>query len=261
MGSTMLLQTIDLSYRYPQNEALLRAARGSLRTTALSHVSLDIAAGARIALLGANGSGKSTLMLHCNGTLRPDQGHICLDGQTAGYTKKELRAWRARVALVFQDPDQQIFAGTVAQDISFGPMNLELAREEVAERVRQAMADLGLEDFADWPPHLLSHGQRKRVALAGALAMHPEILLLDEPTAGLDPQGCEALLVALERESARGTTQILSTHDLDFALEWAHTAVILHEGEILASGEPAQLLSQADLMRTAHLRVPYRLRH
>lgn len=257
----MLLQTIDLNYRYPQNEALLRAARGSLRTNALSHVSLDIPAGTRIALLGANGSGKSTLMLHCNGTLQPDQGQIRLDGKVAGYTKKELQAWRSRVALVFQDPDQQIFAGTVAQDISFGPMNLELARSEVAERVQQALVDLELEDFADWPPHLLSHGQRKRVALAGALAMRPDVLLLDEPTAGLDPQGCEALLGALAREAKRGTTQIISTHDLDLALEWAHTVVIMHEGGILASGDPAQLLSQSELMRTAHLRVPYRLRH
>lgn len=254
-----MLHTFDLTYHYAGSE-LARSLNPSLRPEAISALNIHIRKGARLALLGANGSGKSTFLLHLNGTLRPSRGHVRLHGEQLGYGCKELLHWRSQVALVFQDPDHQIFAGTVGQDISFGPMNMGLPLPEVRARVQAALAALELEPFVDLPPHMLSHGQRKRVALAGALAMNPELLLLDEPTAGLDPQGTAHLLRALERLGAQGMTQVLSTHDLDLALEWADEVVILREGTLLAQGEPATLLKDATLMAQAHLRVPYALR-
>lgn len=246
-----MLRVCDVTYRYP---------RTALRQEALAELHLTLPAGRRVAMLGANGSGKSTLLLHLNGTLRPSQGHVECHGQIMGYSRKDLQQWRRRVSLVFQEPDHQIFAGTVAQDISFGPMNLGLSVEAVRDKVQRALHDLALEPLAHLPPHMLSHGQRKRVALAGALAMEPQALLMDEPTAGLDPRSTLQFLEALDRHAHSGMLQVISTHDLDLALEWAQEVVILHEGRLLASGEPITLLQDEALLKKAHLRLPYALR-
>jgi len=255
----MLVETHDLTFAY-QGSMLARKINASLRINAISDLSLRIQSGARLALLGANGAGKSTLLLHLNGTLRPLRGHVSLHGKSVGYDKKSLLKWRSQVALVFQDPDHQIFAGTVEQDVSFGPANLGLPLPEIQERVDFALRTLELTEFAALPPHMLSHGQRKRVALAGALAMKPNLLLLDEPTAGLDPHGTDRLLRALNELSSQGITQVLSTHDLDLALDWASEVAILHEGSVIAQGDPKILLSDNNLMTKARLRVPYALR-
>jgi cobalt/nickel transport system ATP-binding protein len=214
--------------------------------------------GVRLALLGGNGSGKSTLLLHLNGTLRPAAGEVRRQGRQLDYTRRGLAVLRQNVALVFQDPDDQLFAGTLAQDVSFGPLNLGLDRTEAAHRVATALAAVGLADLGALPPHMLSHGQRKRAAIAGALALHPSVLVLDEPTAGLDPAGIDILLDHLDALHAQGMTVVFSTHDLRLARHWADEVAILHAGRVVAHGAAASVLDDAAVIAAAGLR-PRRL--
>jgi cobalt/nickel transport system ATP-binding protein len=223
---------------------------------ALRGLTLRLPRAHALAVLGANGAGKSTLFLHLNGTLRPRSGEIRIDGRPCGYSRRELLEWRRRVGIVFQDPDDQLFAATVAQDVSFGPLNLGLAEEEVLRRVDEALAAVEIPHLADRPTHQLSFGQKKRVALAGVLAMRPEVVLLDEPTAGLDPGGVEEMLVALDRLRAAGTTLVIATHDMDLAYAWADQVAVLHEGRLLGQGDPVEILGDAALLNTARLRMP-----
>ncbi|MBK8176013.1 MAG: ABC transporter ATP-binding protein [Rhodospirillales bacterium] len=223
---------------------------------ALDGLDLEIKAGERLAILGPNGSGKTTLLLHLNGSLRPERGAVCLDGEPAGYGRAALSAWRRRVGLVLQDPDDQLFAGTVYQDVSFGPLNLGLAEAEVRQRVVRALDDLHIAPLADRPIHALSLGQKRRVVIAGTLAMTPEVLLLDEPTAGLDPHGVAHLLAALRRLAESGTTIVFATHDVDLALDWADRVALFAGGRMIACDEPARALADARLVRQAHLRRP-----
>jgi cobalt/nickel transport system ATP-binding protein len=254
--SSPLLDCRNLRFAYPGNDY----ASGKKRDAALADCTLSIATGARLALLGGNGAGKSTLLLHLNGTLRPQAGEIRFDGVLVDYSRKGLTAWRQAVALVFQDPDDQLFAGTVRQDISFGPINLGLDKAEISARVLHAVKTLGLEALADLPPHLLSHGQRKRAALAGALAMRPRLLVLDEPTAGLDPQGVKEMLGWLEVLHRDGTGIVLSTHDVEFAHQWANEVAVMQRGVVIAAGPTEAILSDETLMKTAQLRVPFAIK-
>ena len=185
---TPLLEAVGVHYRYPGAAAAAARVPGQ-RAEALAGASLAVRAGTRLALLGGNGSGKSTLLLHLNGTLRPAAGEVRFAGAPLDRSRRGLAALRQRVALVFQDPDDQLFAGTLAQDVSFGPLNLGLDAARTGERVAEALRAVGLAAFAGLPLHMLSHGQRKRASIAGALALRPQALLLDEPTAGLDPAG------------------------------------------------------------------------
>lgn len=239
-----ILEARDLHFAYPDREDALRGA------------SLTVVAGARLAVLGANGAGKSTLLLHFNGTLRPRAGELRCDGQPLSYHRSALQALRQQVALVFQDPDDQLFAGTVRQDVSFGPLNLGLTATEARQRTDEALATMGLEAIAELPPHQLSYGQRKRAAIAGALAMRPSVLVLDEPTAGLDPQGEDALMEKLSSLHQQGVALILSTHDVELAHRWADEAAIMQAGRIIAAGAPQTVLADAALMKSAGLRVP-----
>jgi len=223
---------------------------------ALDSLDLAIEPGERLAILGANGSGKTTLLLHLNGSLRPEDGEVRLDGRPAGYDRAALAGWRSRVALVLQDPDDQLFAGTVYQDVSFGPLNLGLAEAEVRDRVVRALADLRISHLADRPVHMLSLGQKRRAVIAGALAMHPSVLLLDEPTAGLDPHGVLHLLAALRRLVERGTTIVFATHDVDLTFAWADRVALFAEGRVIACGPPEDALADAALLHRAHLRRP-----
>lgn len=216
---------------------------------------LVIPRGGRTALLGANGSGKTTLLRCLSGAKRPDAGTVAVDGVALRHDRAGLREHRQVVQLVAQDPDDQLFAADVYRDVSFGPMNLGLPEPEVRARVEDALGVLSIEDLAERPIHQLSYGQRKRVAIAGALAMNPCIMLLDEPTAGLDPQGVEEMVDALERLLAAHTTVVIATHDVDFALAWADTVAVLHEG-VVRHGDPAEVLGDADLVRAARLRQP-----
>lgn len=244
---TPLLEARNLVYAYPGG------------VPALSGLSLSVTQGRRLAILGPNGAGKTTLLLHLNGTLRPTSGEILLDGRPAGYGRAQLSAWRRRVGLVLQEADDQLFAASVAEDVSFGPLNLGL--DEIAARIRvdQALAALGLADLAERPTHMLSFGQKKRVAIAGAVAMAPEILLLDEPTAGLDHPGARSLLAVLAALSVEGTTLVFSTHDVDLAYGFADDIALFDGGRMLAQGPAVDILSDASLLAKARLQAPFLL--
>lgn len=216
---------------------------------------VDIPRGQRLALLGANGSGKTTLLRTLAGSVKPNRGSVLVDGEPVAFTRSSLRAHRQVVQLVAQNPDDQLFAADVYRDVSFGPLNLGLGGEEVRRRVAQSLAVLSIEDLAERPIHELSYGQRKRVAIAGALAMEPCVMLLDEPTAGLDPQGVDEMVGALESLLQAHTTVVISTHDVDFALWWADTVAVLVDGQV-RHGTPTALLSDADLVSAARLRQP-----
>lgn len=216
---------------------------------------LVVPRGRRLALLGANGSGKTTLLRTLAGAVRPDGGEVMLDGVPVRYDRAGLRAHREAVQFVAQNPDDQLFAADVFRDVSFGPINLGLPDDAVRGRVAHALAVLSITDLAERPIHELSYGQRKRVAIAGALAMQPCVLLLDEPTAGLDPHGVDEMVAALAQLEADATTVVICTHEVDFALGWADTAAVLVDGTLRA-GDPTELLGDADLIGRARLRQP-----
>ncbi len=221
---------------------------------ALDGVSLDIRAGERIAVLGPNGAGKSTFFLCLNGVLAPERGEILLDGKPVG--RKERKHLCERAGIVFQNADDQIIASTVAAEVSFGPMNLRLPKDEVVRRVDHALGYMDLQAFRARPPHELSGGEKKRVTIADILAMQSEIILFDEPAASLDPAGEERLEAVLARLSDEGRTLVISTHDMDFAFRWATRAVVFAGGKVIADGAPEAVFRDAETLRRAHLRPP-----
>ncbi len=225
--------------------------------TALEGLDLTIAAGRRLAILGPNGAGKTTLLLHLNGTLKPSAGHIELDGAPARYDRAALTAWRAAVGLVLQEPDDQLFAATVAEDVSFGPVNLGLSETDIRARVTEALGALDIADLADRPTHQLSYGQKKRVAIAGAIALRPRVLLLDEPTSGLDARGTAHLLAVLSRLHAAGTTLVFTTHDVDLAWRFADDVALFDGGRVVAEGPGEAVLTDHAALASAHLNAPF----
>jgi cobalt/nickel transport system ATP-binding protein len=225
----------------------------------LRDASLLIAPARRLALLGANGSGKSTLLSCLAGSTPPESGRVFVDDAPLRYSRSGLRAHRQAVQLVLQDPNDQLFSADVAQDISFGPSNLGLSATEVRERVVEALDLLGLEHLRRKPTHHLSYGEKKRVAIAGAIAMRPCVLLLDEPTAGLDPQGVDEMVDAVSRLEQHDTTIVLATHDVAFALEWADDAAVMCDGAVV-KGDPRDLLGSEALLSAARLKLPWSLR-
>ncbi|MFD7433407.1 energy-coupling factor ABC transporter ATP-binding protein [Streptomyces sp. NPDC059861] len=222
----------------------------------LSGLDFEVREGRALTLLGRNGSGKTTLMRLLSGGLRPRGGELTVDGTKVSYDRKGLTRLRTTVQLVVQDPDDQLFAASVAQDVSFGPLNLGLPDSEVRARVAQALAALDITALADRPTHLLSYGQRKRTAIAGAVAMRPRVLILDEPTAGLDPDGQERLLATLDGLRTSGTTVVMATHDVDLALRWADDAALLTPSGV-RTGPAPENLARTELLRAAGLRLPW----
>ncbi len=222
----------------------------------LRDLDFAVPAGRSLAVLGANGSGKTTLLRLLSGGLRCTSGRLLLEGAQVPYDRRGLTRLRTAVQLVVQDPDDQLFAASVGQDVSFGPLNLGVPEGDVRLRVAEALEALGIAELRDRPTHLLSYGQRKRAAIAGAVAMRPELLVLDEPTAGLDPHGQEQLLAVLAGLQRSGTTVVMATHDVDLALRWASDAAVLTP-QGLRTGRTADLLADPSLLTAAGLRTPW----
>ena len=221
---------------------------------ALSGIDLTIAVGERTALLGPNGAGKTTLVLHLNGILNADAGTVAVAG--LDLHKDTVKEIRRRVGIVFQDPDDQLFMPTVRADVAFGPANLGLRGGELAARVDGALMAVGMIDVAEQTPHHLSLGQRRRVAVATVLAMRPEILVLDEPSANMDPfsrRELAEIILGLD------VTVLMVTHDLSYALELCPRSLIMNDGRIVADGPTSDILSDDDLLRRNRLELPYGL--
>ena len=224
-------------------------------TIALNGANFKVCRGERVALLGANGAGKSTLFKHLNGILKPTSGEVLVKG--VPITKKNIMDVRQTIGIVFQDSDDQIFAATVEQDVAFGPMNMGLPESEVKARVRDALELVEMSGFEDRAPHHLSGGQKKRVAIAGVLAMKPEVIVLDEPTAGLDPSSASKIMHLISKmKRSFGMTVILSTHDVDIVPMFAERVYVMHDGTIEAEGTPKEIFNDSELIQKAHLRLP-----
>lgn len=218
-----ILELNDVSFRYPDG------------SVGLDGCSISIPRGKRIALLGANGAGKTTLFLHLNGILRPLSGSVLFEGSHLDYSRQGLHNLRSQIGLVLQNPDSQLFSASVREDVSFGPLNLGLDNETVRSRVEEALHAVGMTTCADKPVHNLSYGQKKRVCIAGVLAMRPEVLILDEPMAGLDVAMQIELTRILDQLHAAGMTIIIATHDMDFAYQWADSITIMVKGSCAAT--------------------------
>ncbi len=239
-----IIEAQNITFQYPDG------------TEALCDIDFSVEKGSITAILGPNGAGKSTLLLHLNATLKPTRGTVCLKGEPFVYDKKGLHQIRRTVGMVFQNPDDQLFAPTVRQDVAFGPKNLKLTGAEIKYRVDEALRLVEMEACAEKPPHFLSGGQKKRVAIAGVIAMKPEIIVMDEPTAGLDPKGCEEIIEILDGLNAEGKTIIFSTHDVDLAAKWADHLCILHEGRIKKHDAPHKIFADYSLISETGLRLP-----
>jgi cobalt/nickel transport system ATP-binding protein len=224
---------------------------------ALRDVSLAIGAGKRVAIVGANGSGKSTLLRLLDGLCFPSAGTARFSGEAM--TPEQLQSngfafgFRRRVALVFQNPDVQLFNPTVFDEVAFGPLQLQLPKDELLHRIDQTMDFMGIRHLKDRPPHRLSGGEKKRVALASVLVLDPEVLLLDEPTSALDPKTQSQLIDLIQSWKSTSKTVITSTHQLDIVEDIADVVYVMQEGEIVASGEPSRILTDSDLLLRANL--------
>ena len=238
--STPVLDVQGLAFAYPDGHQ------------ALFGVDLHVHEGERVALLGPNGAGKTTLVLHLNGILTAGAGSVTVSGLPVA--KEHLKEIRRRVGIVFQDPDDQLFLGTVRQDVAFGPANLGLKGAALDRRVMEALEQVGMADFVDRPPHHLSYGQRRRVAVATVLAMEPEILVLDEPSSNLDPASRRELADILR---SLDVTVLMVTHDLPYALELCPRSVVLSEGVVVADRPTFDVLTDEALMGAHRLELPW----
>ncbi|OPX45898.1 cobalt import ATP-binding protein CbiO [Ruminiclostridium hungatei] len=237
-----ILQVEDMHYVYGNGKP------------ALEGVNVEIFQGEKIAVMGSNGSGKSTFFLNINGVLLPEQGKIIYSGITVD--KKNIKELRKNIGIVFQDADNQIIASTVMAEVGFGPMNLKLPKAEVHKRVEEAMEYMNITEFRDRPPHYLSGGEKKRVSIADIIAMKPEIIIFDEPTAALDPLNATMLEGVLKSLEAEGKTILLSTHDVDFAYRWAERILVFCHGKIIADGTPVDIFNNREVLKQANLKQP-----
>ncbi len=236
-----------------ETQNLTHIYRGKIK--ALDGINFTAKPGERIAIIGANGAGKSTLFKHFNGILKPTGGEVLIKGEPI--SNKNILDVRRTVGVVFQDPDDQIFAPTVKQDVAFGPMNLGLPPEVIEKRVRESLETVRLTGFEERAPHHLSTGEKKKVAMAGILAMQPEVLVLDEPTAGLDPGGAIRLIKLInEMNRYLGITIITATHEVDIVPLLADRVCIMSRGKIIGDGTPLEIFSTPELIKKTHLRLP-----
>jgi len=240
-----ILETKGLCYEYHDG------------TKALIDVNLSIQKHKTTAIIGGNGAGKTTLFLHLNGILEPTSGVVCFKDEPLTYKRGEMTTLRSKVGIVFQDPDNQLFSASVSKDISFGLKNMGLPDAEIKELVDNAIKTAGIEGIRDKPTHFLSFGQKKRVAIAGVLAMQPEVLILDEPTAGLDPQGVTELMHFLvEMQKNLGISVVIATHDMDMIPLYCDYIYVIDQGRVLMEGTSDQVFSRTKELRMANLRLP-----
>lgn len=240
-----ILETKKLSFFYKGREK-----------AALEDVNIKIRSGAKTVILGANGAGKSTLFYHFNGVYQPSTGLVYYNGKSLNYRRKALRRLRSEVAVVLQNPDDQIFSSTVGEDVAFGPRNLGLSEDEIEERVDEALFQTGMTALKEQGTLKLSYGQRKRLVLAGAIAMRPKLLILDEPTAGLDPQMAHEVMEIADQLHHTGTTVLISTHDVDLAYEWADEINVLRMSKLIYSGNSEDFYSDPKLVHMTGLMPP-----
>lgn len=242
MNATPSLQISNLAFAYPDGNQ------------ALYGVNLTINKGERVALLGPNGAGKTTLVMHMNGIHPTMQGEVRIAGELVETKNKEtLKKIRSKVGIVFQDPDDQLFMPTVGEDVAFGPFNMGLRGDDLNAVVEEALSQVGMLEFRDRPPHHLSFGQRRRVAVATVLAMKPEILVMDEPSSNLDPASRRELA---EIVRSLDVTIVMVTHDLPYALELCERSVILSGGIIVADAPTREILTNSSLLASHRLELP-----
>lgn len=240
-----IIELRNLHYRYPNGPEALKG------------ISLGIKKGKKIALVGPNGAGKTTLMLMFNGMLQPTSGIVLFKESPLAYNKKGLFEVRKRVGLVFQHSDAQVFAPTVYQDVAFGPVNLDFHPDQVKTAVHDSLLAVGMTGSESRPPHSLSGGEMKRVAIAGILAMDPDVLVLDEPTGSLDPTTAEEIVDLLDELNCQGRTIIISTHDVELAYRWADEVVLIQDGAIIYHGTPENVFGNIRLLKNARLKSPF----
>jgi cobalt/nickel transport system ATP-binding protein len=238
-----IIQTKELSFTYPNG------------TNALRGINFSIQRGEFVGILGANGSGKTTFLKQLNGLLKPSSGNVFLEGKDIQSINRDLLF--TKVCTVFQDPNDQLFSSTVSQDIAFGPTNMGLKKEEVQRRVQEALELVEMSQFAESAIHTLSYGQKKRICLAGVLAMRPEVILLDEPTSSLDPMGVSSIMHLLKKlNKEEKVTMVMSTHSVDLVPLFADRVAILSYGKIIRQGLPEEVFSDPEMIRSARLRLP-----
>lgn len=245
MSANIIMETRQLCFNYPDGPP------------ALKDLSIQIQKGKTTGILGGNGAGKSTLFLNLNGILKPTSGQVYHKNLPISYSSKSLNQLRRSIGIVFQDPDTQLFSASVYQDVSFGVVNLGIPESEAHLRTENALKRTGTYELRQKPTHSLSYGQKKRVALAGIIAMEPEVLILDEPTAGLDPQGVSEIMQLIrELQQDLGIAIIIATHDMDLVPMYCDYIYLLNQGEIVGCGSPDEIFNQPSLLRQIHLRLP-----
>lgn len=240
-----VIEAQDVSFTYDGNDA-----------KALDGLSLKIRRGAKVAFMGGNGSGKSTFFLCLNGIRKPDRGKIWIDGSSISYTRKGLLDVRSKVGIVFQEPDNQLFSASVYEEVSFGILNLGADEETAKREVEHVLAELEITPFQDCPVHALSGGQKKQVAVADILVMHPEVMILDEPVAALDPKHTRKVEEIVEGLSKKGITVLMATHDIDYAYAWSDEIVLMKNGKVIRQGTPDEVCSDETVLKEAGLELP-----
>ena len=245
MNHDIILKADDLYFSYDDD-----------KTHSLNGLSLEIKRGSKVAFMGANGSGKSTFFLCCNGIHKPAKGTLYYNGKPISYDKKGLLELRSKVGIVFQDPDNQLFSASVYQEISFGILNLGVSEEQAKKEVEQVIDSLEITPFRHKPTHALSGGQKKQVSIADILVMHPEVIILDEPAAALDPKHTAMVNHIVEQMTEQGITVLIATHDVNYAYEWADDIMLFHEGKVLMHGTPKEVFSSPDVLKKTNLEPP-----
>ena len=245
MKNEWIIETENLCYTYEGNDR-----------RALDGVSVKIRRGRKVAFMGGNGSGKSTLFLCLNGILRPESGRVIIDGTPVKYNRKGLLDVRKKVGIVFQEPDNQLFSASVYQEISFGILNLGADEETARREVERVMEEVGIMLFSDRPAHALSGGQKKQVAIADILVMHPEVMILDEPAAALDPKHTRIVEAIIDRLTEKGITVLMATHDMDYAFAWADEIILMKDGQVIKEGSPGEVCGDREALERTNLEPP-----